>query len=183
MTGPRVRSFTSSYSGLSRVLKNKCLVSEAFDPRSGGTPPTSTEFDALWDTGATNSVITQQVIDKCNLSPTGMVTVHAANGSYTAETYLVNIALPNGVTFSGLRVTKGDVSGTDMLIGMDVISQGDLAVTNHGGVTKFSFRMPSQSHIDFVADGDRARPSARPQFQHGGRGKKRKKPPSKRKKR
>ncbi len=32
---------------------------------------------------------------------------------------------------------------------MDIISQGDFAVTNHGGTTKFSFRIPSQKHIDF----------------------------------
>ena len=50
--------------------------------------------------------------------------------------------------------------GTDVLIGMDVINNGDFAVSNHGGVTKFSFRLPSQGHIDFVLDGPQ-----RPQFQ------------------
>jgi len=33
---------------------------------------------------------------------------------------------------------------------MDIITQGDFAVTNHNGVTKFSFRTPSMEHIDFV---------------------------------
>jgi len=32
---------------------------------------------------------------------------------------------------------------------MDIISQGDFTVTNYGGTTKFSFRIPSQKHIDF----------------------------------
>jgi uncharacterized protein YchJ len=33
---------------------------------------------------------------------------------------------------------------------MDVIAQGDLAVTNFNGHTTFSFRMPSMDEIDFV---------------------------------
>lgn len=141
-------------------------MSEAFDPRTGNAPPVQIEFDALWDTGATASVITQRVVDGCNLSPTGIAKVFTADGEHQAETYLVNIALPNGVVFSGLRVTKGDIRGIDMLIGMDVMNHGDFAVTNHGGVTKFSFRMPPQSHIDFVAD------TQRPQRQQrGGQGK------------
>lgn len=72
------------------------------------------------------------------------------------------------MVFFALNVTEGDLLGADVLIGMDVINNGDFSVTNHGGVTKFSFRMPSQNHIDFVADGQRQQ---RPQFQHGGSGK------------
>ena len=38
----------------------------------------------------------------------------------------------------------------DVLVGMDIINTGDFAVTNLGGITKFSFRFPSLEHIDFV---------------------------------
>lgn len=37
-----------------------------------------------------------------------------------------------------------------MLIGMDVICQGDFAITNVGGVTTFSFCVPSMETIDYV---------------------------------
>ena len=113
-------------------------------------------FDAIWDTGATNSVITQKVIDDCGLVATGIAQVHGVHGVAQAETYLVNIALPQQVVFTGVRVTKGVITGGDMLIGMDIINQGDLAVTNHKGTTKFSFRVPSQGHIDFVPEIDQA---------------------------
>ena len=33
---------------------------------------------------------------------------------------------------------------------MDIITQGDFAVTNHGGRTTFSFRCPSLQQIDFT---------------------------------
>jgi uncharacterized protein YchJ len=32
---------------------------------------------------------------------------------------------------------------------MDLITMGDFAITNHGGNTVVSFRMPSQESIDF----------------------------------
>ena len=52
-----------------------------------------------------------------------------------------------------MRVTKARLSvDADVLIGMDIIGTGDFAVTNLNGLTKFSFRVPSLEHIDFVAD-------------------------------
>ena len=117
-------------------------------------------FNAIWDTGATNSVISQAVVDACGLLPTGMATVHHAGGSSQAETYLVNIGLPQMVVFNGVRVTKAELAGgADMLIGMNIINQGDFAVTNRDGKTKFTFRVPSTGDIDFVAE-DRAEPQA-----------------------
>lgn len=37
-----------------------------------------------------------------------------------------------------------------MLIGMDIINKGDFAVSNYQNKTVFSFRMPSESLMDFV---------------------------------
>lgn len=132
-------------------------------------------FVAIWDTGATHSVITQAVVDACGLVPTGMAKVGHVDGFTQAETYLVNIGLPQNVIFYGARVTKGKLTGeANILIGMNIISQGDFAVTNFNKLTKFSFRVPSMRHIDFIEEETR-----RPQFQHGGRPKpKRPKPPN-----
>lgn len=124
------------------------------------------EFDAIWDTGATNCVITQSVIDACGLVPTGQAKVSGVHGEEeTRDTYLVNIILPNAVGVQSVRVTKGDMQFVDFLIGMDVVAKGDFAITNLNEVTKFSFRFPSEAHIDFVEE---ARiKSLTPQFQHG----------------
>lgn len=161
------KSFTTTAnSGLLSVFKNTCGICPAWHPGMGGVQPTISDFEAIWDTGATNSVITQAVIDACGLIPTGMARVHVVTGPSESETYLVNIALPNKVMFHSVRVTKGILPDADILIGMDIINQGDFAVTNLGGLTKFSFRYPSQTHIDFVAD---FRKQALAQkFQHGG---------------
>mgnify|MGYP001564232281 CR=1 FL=1 len=154
----QVRAFTSRYPGLSRVLGNVVRVAPAFD-HDGATPEQLqqySDFNAIWDTGATSSVITQQVVDKCGLKPIGMAEVAHAVGKELAEVYIVNIRLPNGVAFIYVRAIKGKLATGDVLIGMDIISQGDFAVTNKDGKTVFSFRMPSVECIDFVAS---ARPA------------------------
>lgn len=65
-----------------------------------------------------------------------------------------------GVGVAQLPVTGNDLGDVDMLIGMDVISKGDFAVTNVGGITTFSFRIPSQETIDYVAQDNDAKAKA-----------------------
>lgn len=121
------------------------------------------QYVAIWDTGATGTVITQKVIDDCGLVATGMTQMHGVSGTSIVETFLVNIYLPNRVAIPEMRVCIGDLGGTaDILIGMNVISLGDFAITNPGGNTQFSFRVPGQADIDFVRDSkkDNARRAA-----------------------
>ena len=126
-------------------------------------------FTGIWDTGATRSVITQNVVDACGLQSIGVQKVYHAQGeSQNVQQFLVNIGLPNKVGFPGLPVTLGVLVNGDVLIGMDIIGKGDFAVTNLKGKTKFSFRMPSEADIDFVKE------AGIPKFQHGGNAKKRK---------
>jgi len=100
---------------------------------------------------ATGSVITKKIVQDFNLKTVGMVEVHTASGIDTANTYLVNILLPNKVLFYNLKVTEGKLPGQhEVLIGMDIISTGDFAVTNYNGKTVFTFRFPSAECIDFV---------------------------------
>ena len=135
-----VTAFTSSYTGLSRVLANDVRVGEAFDRKQ---PPKQLppQFKAIWDTGATNSAITQKVIDQCGLKPTGMAVVHTAQATSTTETFLVCILLPNKVVFPSVKVSRAVLRDFDVLIGMDIINRGDFAVSNKDGKTVFSFRM------------------------------------------
>jgi hypothetical protein len=48
-----------------------------------------------------------------------------------------------------LMVNDGKLTDTDMLIGMDVITLCDFAITNAGEKTRFSFQVPSTLDIDF----------------------------------
>ena len=161
------RSFTAtSRGGLLRALETPCQACAAFDPATipQNQHPKLEKFTAIWDTGATNSVITQRVVDVCGLKPTGMTQVHGIHGPESAETFLVHIQLPNNVEFLYVKVTRGKLISADMLIGMDIITVGDFSITNVGKKTIFSFRVPSLKAVDFVKESQRA---AAPKFQPG----------------
>lgn len=127
-------------------------LSKELDPSSlSDVVKNAKRYTGIWDTGATNSVISQKVVDECDLKPTGMAIVQSATETKTCETFLVSIFLPNKVIMPAVRVTKGSPAGCDVLIGMDVINNGDFAVSNLEGKTIFSYRYPSKEKIDFVA--------------------------------
>jgi len=113
------------------------------------TAPLLRTFKAIWDTGATGTVISQRVVDECGLRPIGATDVFTAGGILLCEVYLINIFLPNEVGFPNVTVTKGNMGTTEVLIGMNLINKGDFALTHENGNTVFSFRYPSLTTIDF----------------------------------
>ena len=149
--------FTSRAPSRVFALENKILISEACDPSSGNPLPAQKEYRAIWDTGATATVITKAVVDGLGLQPSGKVTVQGVGpagmpAQHLCDTYLVNIYLPNNVAIMGVRVSENSLAGCDVLIGMDIIGEGDFAITNHEGRTTWTFRTPSCEEIDFVAE-------------------------------
>jgi len=58
---------------------------------------------------------------------------------------LLSIRLPNNYYIYKHRVIVADLSsiGSDLLIGMDIISMGDFAICNKDNKTSFSFVVPS----------------------------------------
>ena len=152
---PRQLSFTVRYNGRTNQLKTETLISKPLTPGTDITVPpdvvnAAKKYIGIWDTGATNSVISQKVVDECDLKPIGMVMVHSSTESKLCETFLVSIFLPNRGVVPSIRVTKGVLTDCDVLIGMDIINQGDFAITYSDGKTMFSFRLPSMEQIDFV---------------------------------
>ena len=110
------------------------------------------EAVAVWDTGATNSCISNKVIKELGISPFGYKYVGTANGRMKCGKYEISLRLPNSVVFENI-IVLGFSGGEniDMLIGMDIINAGDFSITNANGVTVASFRIPSDTyHIDYV---------------------------------
>ena len=148
------KAFTlKSDKGGLRDLKTSCGICRAFNPLTKGVvPPAVIPFTAIWDTGATGSVIDKSVVDKLDLKPISKTKVYHAKGEGTSNVYAVNIFLPNQVAFQFVKVTEGDLKGANVLIGMDIITTGDFSLTNVGGNTTFSFRVPSLKEIDYVQE-------------------------------
>lgn len=149
------RCFTTNCGCFSRELKNSIGVSDPVTTRLNGVEVGDIEpifYNGLWDTGATNTLITNKVAIALNLSVIDRETVYTPSGSHEANVYFIDLWLPNKVIIPSLRVLEGVLSGGyDLLIGMDVISTGDFAVSNHEKKTVFSFRAPSLTATDYVA--------------------------------
>ena len=151
------RAFTTGFSGIANRIVTPIGLTPAFSPKDhpdGRMPYAVTQKKSLWDTGATGSVLTTATIAELNLKPIGTATVNHAGGRSSSHTYLVNFYLPNRVAIAGVIVTEcQDIAGNfDAIIGMDIISRGDLAITNANGKTHMSFRFPSIETIDFVPE-------------------------------
>ena len=146
-------AFTSRFNGRSLRLTTEVEIFPAFDPTSTPSPPQSKKHLALYDTGATNSAISPQVVKDLQLSSIGAKTVGVGGGSLVTTSHLVNIGLPNKVLFGMVPVSKmALLGGIDALIGMDILGMGDFAVTHKDGNTTFSFCYPSRKDLDFVTE-------------------------------
>lgn len=134
---------TKSNGGLLKRLTNQVLVE---------SDTKTVEVLALWDTGATGTCISADVVKTLGLIPSGQKNIQTPSGSSQVNTYLVNIILPNNVRIPDVEVCDSEIGnqGVGVLVGMDIITIGDFAVSNHRGTTLFSFRIPSQSVTDYV---------------------------------
>lgn len=151
MAAPESKSFTIQFSAIARDI-----ISDIGISLPGGleqAPGAKFQLKALWDTGATHCVITKKTAQLIGLKPIGITPVTHAGGNDFVNEYLVNIYLPNLFCINTIRVTEcSDEVHFDVIIGMNVITQGDFSITNIGNKTCVSFRMPSIKRIDYVEE-------------------------------
>lgn len=111
---------------------------------------------AIWDTGATNSVITKSAAQQLGLKAVSMAYVNGVHGGKFVNVYQVTITLNNENISITTRVTECEelsaTKDTALLIGMNIINMGDLCISNFEGKTVMTFRVPSLTRIDFVEE-------------------------------
>lgn len=141
---PNYAFTSSSKSGILTQLKNQVSVSNG---------SSSLESIALLDTGASVTCISSDVVSKLGLVATGKKNIKTPSGSSTVNTYLVSVILPDDVNITDVEACDSAIGdqGLDVLIGMDIITRGDFAVSNYNGTTTFTFRIPSAGLTDYVA--------------------------------
>ena len=150
-------AFTYKYHVKASQLTTKVEVSEPFEPQTTTQLPPMKEAVAIWDTGATGSVITRTLAEQLNLKPISIQRVRGVTGEQDKNVYLVNMRLPNNVGLCFVRVTEcEDILGNaSVLIGMDIISMGDFSVTSVNDQTVLSFRIPSIKEVDYVVEANK----------------------------
>ena len=143
------QAFSIRFSGLASVLVCDVGVGSSELVNVNNVKPVS-DKSALWDTGATSSVISKKLAHELGLVPTGRTMWTGVNGSFECNKYVVDIYLPSRVRVRDVLVTESSGIPYDLLIGMDIIRLGDFALTHTDGLTIFSYQIPSTHQIDFV---------------------------------
>ncbi len=89
-------------------------------------------YIALWDTGSVKTVIKKRVVDELQLNHISNAVISTIiNDSNNVKTYNMNMVLPNHSRFISLEVVCFDhTKPYDIIIGMDLISQGRFELFN-----------------------------------------------------
>lgn len=138
-------AFTTYNSDLVNKLNNEIVIS--YNGKS-------MIVKALWDTGATMSCISEEVVSNLSLASTGKIGMKTPSGQAERNTYIVNLKLPNDVIINDLVVADSEIGAQNigLLVGMDIINRGDFAVSNFNNKTLFTFRISSEGRIDYTIE-------------------------------
>lgn len=143
----KVNAIRVAYNGITKAIQTPVEIISPVNNKSVKTK-------GLWDTGATASVITKEVAQELGIEPLGFKNVRGVHGVKQVNSYAVKIRLNNENIMVEADVTESeslsDNGETGLLIGMDIITLGDFAISNYEGKTNMTFRVPSVQKIDFV---------------------------------
>lgn len=94
------------------------------------------EYICIWDTGSSETLISNKVVNDLSLKKAGYVYLNTIHGEKKSDKYILNLKL-DGHTKSIRNncASFGNSREFDILIGMDIINYG-LFIINHGD---FSF--------------------------------------------
>lgn len=154
------QAFTVKFSSRTNILFSDIGVSQAFDPKVPvKDKPQIISTKAIWDTGASCTVISSEFARRVGLISTGKTMVTGVNHVSEENTYVVNIYLPNHVCIGYLKIVEAPAlaGGAGILIGMDIIGSGDLSVYTEDGKTIMTYRFPSIGGTDFVQEASKIR--------------------------
>lgn len=97
------------------------------------------ECKALIDTGAQTSCVSTNLINKLSLSPFYQTNIEFAMGSADVGVYLVDIEIQEKIRIEGMVVANFPVPVIDVIIGMDILSLGDMSMKGKGKELVFTF--------------------------------------------
>lgn len=134
--------------GLVDAILTPIAVCEAVEMNESiAVPKIFRSSNCMWDTGATNTLISQKVVDDLGLKPYGVCLVSDNTTTEKRETFLVHLGLPTGTTALNVEAMLTLSEDYDVVIGMDIISLCDFCFTNKDNASCFSLRHPSNEKI------------------------------------
>lgn len=141
-------SFKQEYTGRANRLITPVGINQTGGGKADdGTIPYVANYNALWDTGATQSCISSKIVKDLGLNPVGKIQMSTAGGVSATNVYHISMKLPNRCYIEKLKVAEVQLAGCDALIGMDVISKGNFSISHDTGKTVFEFGIPANGLV------------------------------------
>jgi len=145
----KVDALTHKVGKIANVIKTPVKIINPFTKASLDTL-------AIWDTGATNCVITRSKAEELGLCAIQQANVRGVHGTQVVNVYHVKIILNNQNISLTTQVTEcvelSDSNDIGMLIGMNLITKGDFCISSYQGQTTMTFRVPSVESTDYVQE-------------------------------
>ena len=143
-----IHAFTKKYGNVANCIITPISIVNPFTGKKVQT-------QGIWDTGATGSVITESLARELGLIEIQKTFVQGVHGRKEVPVYRANIALNKDLSIQSLVTECSELSGdgsVGVLIGMNVIGNGDFAISNFQGRTTFTFQIPSTHNFDFYTE-------------------------------
>ena len=141
-------TINKKYTDRANAIQTNCVITPYFVKGKSTFVPGCEVESTVWDTGATNTIISAAVIEALGLKPIETSQIEGVGGIMESSVYKINIYLENNVEFTAIEALSGDIGDYDLIIGMDIITLGDFVISNKDGQTWFAFRHPSTEHIE-----------------------------------
>lgn len=140
--------YTKEYESQPEAILTNVIICPAVDLSANVAVPVHCQVEnVLWDTGATNTLISQEVVNALGLQPKNKALISSAGGDVESWTYLVHVILPTGTAELNVQALLNDNSDYDVVIGMDIINSCDFCYTNEDGKSTFSLCHPAKEKI------------------------------------
>lgn len=105
-----------------------------------GTENQATVKSCLWDTGATVTVISELLVHRLGLIPTDFMKVSGYDGRpQMRNVYKIDVVINDEIRFNRINAIDAPLITTDMLLGMDIIGEGDFHLTHEEDSLVLSF--------------------------------------------
>jgi hypothetical protein len=128
-------NLTVTHKGLAKKIVSQAVITSIDSGKS-------VNVAAIWDTGATTSLINEKIVKSLCLKKISVAQVKHVAGTSTFPIYIAAIEIQGGMKIDEHRfVSFPSIHTFDMIIGMDIISLGKFCIENRNGNSVFSFKV------------------------------------------
>jgi len=138
MIDKRYYAFDTEYKKIAREITTPVSIFSSHTSAEGKC----VETYAVWDTGATHSVLSPKIVQDLDLFPIDTCIVRGINHDQISDIVIASICITSDLLLTGKRFSVNNIPGADVLLGMDIITMGDFIINNAEGQTLFSFVIP-----------------------------------------